>query len=309
MRPVARALARLAPVAALALLASLCCFVAPAAAATPAEDLERARQSFRAGDFQTALPLLNLLLYPNPRLARSEDLLEAHVLLGACGFETGDRSIARREFEHALYLAADSALDPMLFSSDAVRFFEDTRTALEERKRRNDEKRALAAERERLFKYRESLIVYEVRPFYVNFVPFGAGQFQNGERAKGLLFSTAQALTFAASAGIWVYLVSQYGYNGRVPPEDAENVRLLQQLQIATGATFWGVYSWSVVDSLLHYKPRAQVQGDDSLLPQELRELDDANTKKKKKKSPSPRSWLGPAPTPGGVILGLGGEF
>lgn len=296
----------------------LCCLLAPRrAAATPAEDLERARQSFRAGDFQTAQPLLSFLLYPTPRLARSDDLLEAHVLLGACGFEIGDRAMARREFEQALYLSADSSLDPLLFSADAMRFFEDTKAALEERKRRNAEKLALAEERERLLKYRESLIVYEVRPFYVNFVPFGAGQFQNGQRTKGLLFSTAQALTFAASAGIWVYLVSQYGYNGRVPPEDAENARLLQQLEIGTGAAFWAIYSWSVVDSLLNYKPRAQVEGDDSLLPEELRELDSnrrsrkpaAPTSKPKKKAPSPRSWLGPAPAPGGFVLGLGREF
>jgi HAMP domain-containing protein len=303
-----------AAVQALAIVAVLL-LVAPLARATPSEDLERARQSFRAGDFQTALPLLSFLLYPTPRLARSDDLLEAHVLLGACGFETGDRAIARREFEQALYLSVDSSLDPQLFSTEAVRFFEDTRTALEERTRRNAEKSALAEERERLLKYRESLIVYEVRPFYVNFVPFGAGQFQNGERTKGLLFSTAQALTFAASAGIWVYLTSQYGYNGRVPPEDAENVRLMQQLEIGAGIAFWSIYSWSVVDSLLHYKPRAQVQGDDSLLPEELRDLDSAKkaksekAKARSKKTPSPRSWLGPAPAPGGLILGLGGEF
>ncbi len=287
-------------------------FGIPAAAATPAEDLERARQTFRAGDFQTAAPLLNFLLYPTPRLARSDDLLEAHVLLGACAFETGDRGIARREFEQALYLAADSSLDPSLFSADAVRFFEDIRTALDERKRRNAEKRALAEERERLLRYRESLVVYEVRPFYVNFVPFGAGQFQNGETTKGLLFATAQAITFAASAGIWTYLVSQYGYNGRIPPEDAEQVRLLQQIQIGTGAAFWAIYSGGVVDSLLHYKPRAQVEGDDSLLPEDLREINSkakSKSTKNKKQEPGPRSWFGPSPTPGGLVLGLGGEF
>ena len=110
----------------------------------------------------------------------------------------------------------------------------------------------------------------------------------------------------------------QYGYNGRVPPEDAENVRLMQQLEIGAGIAFWSIYSWSVVDSLLHYKPRAQVEGDDSLMPEELRDLESdqkakseksEKAKAKSRKSPSPRSWLGPAPAPGGVVLGLGGEF
>jgi tetratricopeptide (TPR) repeat protein len=295
---------RAAVSAAVAAAVSLALLVT-ASAATPAEDLERARQSFRSGDFQTALPLLNFLLYPTPRLARSDDLLEAHVLLGACGFETGDRAVAKREFEQALYLSAELTLEPLLFSVGAMRFFDDTKQALEERTRRNAEKRALAEERERLRKYRASLIVYEVRPFYVNFVPFAAGQFQNGQRTKGVLFSTSQAAAFAASAGIWVYLVSQYGYNGRVPPEDASNVRLLQQMEIGAGAAFWVLYSWGVVDALLHYKPRAQIQGDDSLLPEDLRDLE----KPKSKKSVSPRSWIGPLATPGGLGLGMGTEF
>lgn len=288
-----------------ALALVLCLLTAGVAAATPAEDLERARQTFRAGDFQSAQPLLSFLLYPTPRLARQDDLLEAHVLLGACGFETGDRELARREFEQALYLSAELNLETLLFSAGAVRFFEDTKAALEERQRRNAEKRALAEERERLLRYRESLIVYEVRPFYVNFVPFGAGQFQNGNRTRGVLFATGQAVTFAASAGIWLYLVNQYGFNGRVPTEDAETARLLQQVEIGVGATFWALYGWSVVDALLHYKPRAQVQGDDSLLPEDLRNLErgPSNTK------PQKRSWLGPTPMPGGLGLGLSGQF
>ena len=297
---------------------ALCLRVAAPAWATPAEDLERARQSFRSGDFQAALPLLSFLLYPTPRLARSDDLLEAHVLLGACGFETGDRALARREFEQALYLSAELTLERLLFSEGAVRFFEDTKTALEERKRRNAEKRALAEERERLRKYRESLIVYEVRPFYVNFVPFGAGQFQNGKRTRGLLFATSQAAAFAASAGIWLYLVNQYGFNGRVPTEEAESARFMQQLEIGAGAAFWALYSWSVVDALLHYKPRVQVEGDDSLLPGDLRKVDgakprpdDASTERRKPPRPAAekRSWFAPAPVPGGVVLGLGTEF
>ena len=306
---------------ALGLLLWLWLGAARVALATPAEDLERARQTFRAGDFQAAQPLLSFLLYPTPRLARSDDLLEAHVLLGACGFETGDRVVARREFEQALYLSAELTLERLLFSDGAVRFFEDTKAALQERQRRNAEKRALAEERDRLRKYRESLIVYEVRPFYVNFVPFGAGQFQNGNRTRGLLFATSQAAAFAASAGIWIYLVNQYGFNGRVPTEEAESARLLQQLEIGAGAAFWAFYSWGVVDALLHYKPRAQVEGDDSLLPEDLRKLDGRTPRRSTtpaasavrraspRREPEKRSWFGPAPVPGGVVLGLGTEF
>jgi len=213
------------------------------AAATPSEDLDRARDAFRRGDYQSAIPLLNYLLYPTPRLAQSQDLVEAHVLLGVCAFESGDRKTATREFEEALFLQSDLALEGnALFSRAAVAFFEETKNAAEERGRRDAERRSLAEERERLRRYKESLIVYEVRPYYVNFIPFGAGQFQNGQRGKGIAFASAEAATGALSAGIWLYLVGEYGFGGRVPPgADAEFVRTLEQIEVGAGIACLGI--------------------------------------------------------------------
>jgi tetratricopeptide (TPR) repeat protein len=288
------------------------------AQATPSQDLARAREAFRRGDFATALPLLNYLLYPTPRLAQTSDLVEAHVLLAVCAFETGDRETATREFEEALFLQSDLDLQGnALFSKPSIEFFAQTRAAVEERSRRDAEQRSLAEERERLRKYRESLIVYEVRPYYVNFIPFGAGQFQNRQRGKGLAFASAEVATGALSAGIWLYLVGQYGYGGRVPPEDAANVLLLQQIEIGSGVACLGLVAWGVVDSLLNYKPRAQIEGDDSLLPDLVPPPDrspKARPKPKTNPRPTPGSApsslrLAPTPLPGGVGASLSWEF
>jgi hypothetical protein len=244
--------------------------------AAPAEELAMARAGFRAGDCVSAMPTLNLLLYPQPRLALVGDLVEAHVLLGACFLGSGDGVRAAREFEEALSLEPTMTLDPLLFSAEAIQLFTQTKEALEVRSRREAEARALADERERLRRYRESLIVYEVRPYYVNFIPFGAGQLQNGQRGKGIFFASSQVATGAASMGIWVYLVGKYGLGGQVPEEDAGTVRRLQQIEIATGAACLGLMAWGIVDSLIHHRPRVQVEGDDSLLPKDLRKLDRA---------------------------------
>jgi len=252
--------------AALGISAIVAAWVAPATAA-PADELINARQQFRAGNFAAALPPLNFLLYPTPRLAKSDDLVEAHTLLGACSYETGDRATATREFEQALFLSSDVALDPLLFSSEAIRHFDQTKANLVARKLRDAEARALAEERERLRKYRESLIVYEVRSYYVNFVPFGAGQFQNRKIAKGVFFAGTQLVTGGTSLGIWLYLAGKYGYGGRVPTEDFKLVQTLQGVEIATGAACLGLMAWGVIDSLVQYQPRVQVSGDDSLMP------------------------------------------
>jgi tetratricopeptide (TPR) repeat protein len=275
------------------IVAIVCCAAAGVAHATPGDDLDKARSEFLSGNFADAIPRLNYLLYPTPRLAEPDDLVEAHVLFGACAFQTGDNVTARQEFEAALTMNPDYAIDTNRFSAGAVHFFDETKHALEERMKRDAAERALAEEKDRLRRYRESLVVYEVRPYYVNFIPFGAGQFQNGQHNKGLWFATTEATTGALSAGIWVYLVASYGFDGRVPPQDANFARTLQQIEIGAGGLCLGLMAWGIVDSLVHYHPRAQVEADDSLLPPDLR----------KKPPPPPRSsfYVTPAVVPGGA--------
>ena len=294
------------PLAGLAVAA----LVAPARA-TPAEDLERARAAFRRAEYAAAIPILSSLLYPRPRLARVDELVEAHVLLGASAFETGDRATAGREFDEAIYLQGDLALEPVLFSPAAVELFDERKTAIAERNRLEAEKARLAAEAEAYQRMLQSLVVVEKRDYYVNFIPFGAGQFQNGQRGKGLAFAAAQGLTGGISAGIWLYLVGSYGgvTGGKVPPEDADSVRTLQQLEIATGVACIGLMAWGVVDSLIYYRPSVARKPDESALPPELRKrLEPA-----RKPTPSPEGptsfRIAPTPLPGGAGVTLGWEF
>ncbi len=281
-------------VAALIALAAAVTTAATADAATPAEDLARARAAFRQGDFGSAIPVLTYLLYPSPRLAHREDLLEAHVLLGVCAFETGDRTTASREFEEALYLEPELALDTVLFSTEAVRYFEDQKAALRERNRLEAERRRIAEENERYKKLLASMVVIETRPYYINFVPFGAGQFQNGQPGKAIAFAASQGVTGAVSAGIWLYLAGTYGINGVVPDEDNAFVRRLEAIEIGAGAACLGLMAWGIVDSLRHYQPSVQRKPDESLLPPELRRKPEPPARRP---GPGPTSRLELAPT------------
>lgn len=289
------------------------------AAAAPADDLQRARDAFRAGDFTTAIPLLSYLLYPTPRLSHGNDLLEAHVLLGVCAFETGDRITASREFEEALYLQSDLTLETVLFSTAAVRFFDEQKAIITERNRLDAERRRIAEENERYKRLLASMVVIETRSYLVNFVPLGAGQFQNGQSKKGLAFAAGQGLTGAISAGIWLYIAGTYGFNGTVPDEDANFIRRLEQIEIGTGAACLGLIAWGVVDSLLNYRPSVQRQVDESLLPPELRRKTPApastppartSPRPPASERPEPTTLrLMPMPMPSGAGVGLSFEF
>jgi hypothetical protein len=278
------------------------------AAASPAQDLEHARQAFRQHDYDSAMKLATFLLYPDEKLALPGDLVEAHVILGASNFETGHRAEAKAEFEKALQIQPDKSLTDLLFSEGAIRLFDETKADIEARAERDAQLRKLADERERIRRYRESLVVVEKRTFVVNFAPFGAGQFQNKQPVRGILFAAGQGITGGVSAGVFLYLAGKYGLNATVPRVDGPFVRRLQQLEIGAGAAFFAIYAWSVVDALRHYKPSVQIQGDDSLLPP-LRDMPPpAARRPAKKTSLLDRMHLRPMISPDSAGIGLSWE-
>ncbi len=286
-----------------ALVAFLIVLGATAVHATPAQDLDRARQSFRARDWQSAIPLLKSVLYPSVSVGK-DDAVEAHILLGASQFETGERETARDEFKKALEIDPDRSITTLTFSEGAVRVFDQTKEDLRARMEHDAEKKRLAEDRDRLRKYRESLVIYEAKPFYLTFFPFGLAQFNQGRTTRGVLFSVGQGLTFGTSFGVYLYLVGTYGFEAKVPLLSGPRVRLLQQIEVGTGIAFIGLYAWGVFEAIRNYKPRIQLQGDDSLLPPELREID----KKPKKTSLIERLHISPMITPSGVGIGIGLE-
>jgi len=102
--------------------------------------------------------------------------------------------------------------------------------------------------------------VYETHPYWINFVPFGAGQLQNHDTTKGLSLAIVEGTTAATSLGIWLYLTVHYR-GTYVPINEASRVRLMQRIEIGSGVAFLGLYALGVVDSVLHYQPRVKVRG------------------------------------------------
>ncbi|ACY16248.1 tetratricopeptide repeat protein [Haliangium ochraceum] len=268
-----------------------------AASAAPAEQLAEAREAFRLGRFDEAIPALNYLLYPDARLSDRGDLVEAHLLLGVAHFEVGDRADARRELEEALFLDDSVILDPLLFSEEAIAFFEERKQVFRDRAARQEEARKLAEERARLRELLENMIVIERKPYYINFVPLGAGQFQNGHDEKGIALFVSQAILGGTSAGLWVWQVGSYGYNGVVPKEDINTVRRVQEIQVVTGVACIGLMVAGIIDSLIHYESTTRRPADESLIPSDL---------KPREASRRPRIDLAPSPNGLGAVLTWG---
>jgi tetratricopeptide (TPR) repeat protein len=242
-----------------------------AAAITPAEKLDEARMLFRSGQYGNAAAMLAGLLYPSPELSDTSDLAEAHLLLGLCYFEIGQGEKAEIEVEEALAIEPALRIDDNRgYSRRAIEFFEEKRKELEKRALEQAKLRERARIRQRL---RETPAL-EKNQYWLNFMPFGMGQLQNKDKRKAIFFFASQASLLAISLGLYVYQIFEYP-EGTVPAEEFTTVETLQIIQITSGALWWGLYGWGVIDSITHYRPEPRRQLTDEEIERLMEEGDE----------------------------------
>jgi hypothetical protein len=255
----------------------------PQAVPSPAADeLRRGKISFDRGEYGRAIEILQPLLYPEIRLESEGQIVQAHRMLGVAELFQGDNDAAAQEFRKLLQLQPDYRFDPLLDPPQVVDLFNgvlrDHEAEVEtlEAKQR-EAARARQRDREQCEKLRAGPTVIEKRfgrnSFLINFVPFGAGQFQNGQRGKGWAFLAAEATLAAASVAALTTNFALYGFRPRrgcrydtgatpCPPEDIDHTdenrsRWLLRTQVATGAAFFAAAAWGIVDALYHFRPES----------------------------------------------------
>jgi hypothetical protein len=253
--------------------------------ATPAVEFERGKNAFARGEYGRAVELLRPLVYPEVRLETEGEVVQAHRMLGVASLFENDPESARREFRKLLELRPDYRFDPLLDPPRVVDFFnivvkdEEAELAVIEGKRRRREEELLARQRreaERLRAQQAVVLRYDHHPYAVNFIPFGAGQFQNGQRRKGWLFFGAESALAGVSIAAFTTNFALFGIaphrrclvpqpidaNGlpqKCPAMDIdrtdENLSTnLLRAQVVSGGLFFAVAIWGVVDALRHYE-------------------------------------------------------
>jgi hypothetical protein len=258
------------------------------ALAAPRADLKRARDRFEFGAFADAAGTLRAWLAEHPD-ATGPDAVEAYRMLGIAEFHLGDLNQSRSAFVSLLSLDPDHELDPFLVPPAVVDFFDrvkrehepqlgplrDRQRALEEQERLAEEaRRKLILEEQARTGPPTKVIRVQERIYLFNWMPFGAGQFQNGHKSKGTAIAAAQ-LAFAG-----VNLAAFFAHNqiaddpsrrcsasqatgcSRPPYTDSDR-ELLSRLEIVkyvSAAAFWGVYAFGVYDAHRHFVPRVETE-------------------------------------------------
>jgi len=255
------------------------------AALAPSEDFERGKNAFGRGEYRRAIEILRPLLYPERRLTTEGEVVQVHRMLGVAHLFEGQNADAKRELTELLRLRPDYRFDPLLDPPPVVDFFNSVLKEQDEEiarleavkasRRQADAERARNAERvviERRF---------ERRSFAVSFLPFGAGQFQNGQRTKGWAFFAAESALAVVSAGAFSTNIALYGLRpkrrclvmqpldaaglpARCPSDqiDRSDERLSSALftvQMAAGGLFFAVAAWGIVDAVIAFQSEVPI--------------------------------------------------
>jgi hypothetical protein len=257
-------------------------------ASPPSVEFQRGKVAFDRGEYGRAIEVLRPLLYPEPRLQTEGEIATAHRMLGVAHLFERQNDQATQEFRKFLQLRPDYRMDPLIDPPLVVDFFNGVlkqqeaelaelgrlrQEAEADERRRREGDRAVPQLFERRF-VRNSLAVA--------FLPFGAGQFQNGHRTKGWVFLGSQSLLAGISTAAFATNFALYGARpviqcepapagtrgpgcgpGYRPNPDQARSQLLLKVQLVSGALFFAAAIWGVTDAILNFQPEVEITPSD----------------------------------------------
>jgi hypothetical protein len=289
-------------------IAIACVLSAPRAGATQQTELAKGRQLYKAGShleceqfFATALD------GTAPTIVDPELVAEGRMIRGTCDLYLGRQGDAIRQFELIARASPDFEPNPIDYPSGVLDEFHKTkkRVAAEATTKTKDGEleKELAKEREARAKieakyaklataYEEETVITR-RSWVVAAIPFGVGQFQNGDDGLGIFFATAQGVALAGAVISWSIHQSL-----QPPPVDPSLQSRLTFDEATSRYANWisfGVFAALAIGGV--------VEAEIALVPE--------SRQTRKRALPKDLAWS-PfiAPTErGGVSIGIGGTF
>jgi len=283
-------------------------FAAAPARADDASELERAKASYDAGRYAEGVDRFREILNPGAANALREPtaIERARAYYAACLIALGRSDEADAEIEKVIRANPVYSPDPVAFPSKVIDRFIEIKSRLKQelesasRARAAIEQAAKAKAERQQREYIESLqrlasqeTVMVRHSRWVAMIPFGAGQFQNGQEGLGYAFLVAQSALAVASITsnvIWHGLAAQYS-PGVDHPKFESQERTAYDVNLYTTGAFAAVALTGILHAQLTFVPEVQET--------RLRPL------------PPPPPSLAPkvGAGPSGFFLGLGGRF
>lgn len=282
--------------------------------------LERARIYYESARYGACVDAFTRLIARSLDELSEQERASARIYLGACLIAQGKREEARQQFRQAILEERQlEPPDPVVFPQAVIDVFVEVRSTLMEALRRQQEEdierrrreareqlarqeheRRRVAELERLAAL-ETVVRRNER--WMAWVPFGLGQFHNGDEALGWIFlATEGALALSAITATSIELGLHAQAEGGRAPLDVADLNDKIELAHRVGTISWlslvGVAVLGVIEANLSFRPEVPVGQRQRPLPDSLRPME-----------PLPSGARLDAPTFGGAWFNIRGRF
>ena len=244
---------------------------------------ELARSAVEYQDHEKVIELLEPLLNPVELLPTQALVLQAREWLGAARWWEQDKVGFKQEFTHLLKTNPLFALDSFYYPPDMVADFQKLRNQLIQLQiievKEPDSKDPTPPT--------NTIIVRTVERHHplTTVIPFGTGQFINGQTGKGVVFLTSQVFFLSANVGSWLYLY-------QAQPVGSARTAALGAMY-GSFAAFAGMVVWGVFDAYADWIPETVIEEKRLEMPDE-----------------SASMWqVAPWPVAGGFGLSFGTPF
>jgi len=250
-------------------------------------ELKRAKDRFEFGAFAESAGALRQMLSGAPNLTDVE-AVDAYRMLGIAEYQLGDKLAARAAFVNLLSFEPEYALDAFLVPPAIVEFFDGVKkeheaalAPLRERRRELREQQRLADDAKRRLLAEETartgppgkIVRLEERVYLFNWMPLGAGQFQNGDRAKGTAIAAGQIVLGLVNVSAIVFhnqiaqdrtrtCISGQSGCSRPPYFDSDRTLLgqVEAVKYVSAGLFWALYAYGVWDAHQNFVPRIETE-------------------------------------------------
>lgn len=193
-----------------------------------ADELTDGIDDYNRGEYRSAIVKIEDFLKKGN--TDREDTLRARAYIGASNFILGNHSIATGWFLSILKEDENYELSPVYFPPEIISFYNEVKNSV-----------------------KPLVFKKEQRRFYLNFFPFGAGQFQNREYIKGALLAGVEVIALTINLDTY-FRRKAMEENGKYPEIRLSEAKRLQDIQIISGGIFIAGYIYGMIDGTLNYK-------------------------------------------------------
>jgi len=240
--------------------------VAAHAGRDPLVDLAEGKLAYLRHDYGEVEARLRPLLYPTVELSSEDAVLEARRLLALSCFFQKKMPEARNEVISILAIKPTYELNRYVDPPVAVSFFSNIRKEQDQRladiRRREledeEERRRQAEEDRHRLAAGTRIVVEKITERHsraLAMLPFGIGQWQNGQRKKAIFFATAELTLGVLSLAMWVTTAVRFPNAANNTVSDVALSRGLYYTQVSSGAAFWGLVAAGIIDAQVKYVP------------------------------------------------------